>query len=144
MKCLAGGTPTPHCRVLFGGKATFTGTLWGQGDYDLEGTDPAALPEGKITYEGSELITGGVKGCGRGTYIIDATEGYTDMTTYDPLTDSAEGYSKWQVRPGGGTGDLTNLVSGSGELRWKMHVKGFANITHFGEGDLTGAITCRD
>ncbi|HUR76988.1 MAG TPA: hypothetical protein VMZ22_03495 [Acidimicrobiales bacterium] len=145
-KCLGGATSTPECRVLFGGDATVTGTMWGDEEYDLSGGDPSALSEGKIAFEGTMYMNGGVEGCGTGTYILEATEGYIDMTTYDPLTDSAEGFTKWRLRPGSGTGELTNLVSGSGELHGEIHWAGgnAASITpHFGEGDITGTITCR-
>ena len=98
--------------MLFGGYATVTGTIWGEERYDLTGADPSALPDGKITFEGTQYMNGGVEGCGTGTYIFEVTEGYIDMNTYDPLTDTAEGYNKWQLRPGSGTGELTNLVSG--------------------------------
>ncbi len=56
----------------------------------------------------------------------------------------APGYNKWQLRPGSGTGELTNLVSGSGEVTWTVHALGLVGGTPVeGEGDLTGTITCR-
>ncbi|MGQ0434928.1 MAG: hypothetical protein ACT452_21270 [Microthrixaceae bacterium] len=141
--CRGGETSKPECRVLFAGNATLTGTMWGDEYYDLTGADPSALPAGKITYEGTQYMNGGVEGCGTGTYILEVTEGYIDMTTYDPLTDSAEAHNKWQLRPSSGTGELTNLVSGSGELHGRIHVAGAAGITpNFGDGDFTGTITC--
>jgi len=142
-KCGSGETFTPECHTLFGGEATFTGTMWGDERYDLQGPIPLALPDGKMAYEGTAYIDGGVVGCGTGTYILEATEGYVDMTTYNPVTDSARGFNKWHLRPGSGTGELTNLISGSGETHWEMHGLGAAGIGYFGDGDFTGTITCR-
>ena len=144
--CLGGATSTPECRVLFGGEATVTGTMWGHEAYDLSGGDPSALPAGKITFEGTMYMNGGVEGCGTGTYILEGTEGEIDMTKYDAITDSAPASAKWRLRPGSGTGELTNLVSGSGELHGKIHLAGgnAAGVRpYFGDGDFTGTITCR-
>lgn len=142
-QCSGLATFTPTCGARNVGHATFTGTMWGDEYYDLTGMDPTALP-GRITYEGVGYITGGVEGCGTGTFIIDNTEGYIDMNQYHPLTDSAPGFNRWTLRPGSGTGELTNLVSGSGVNNWTFHPSGAAGINPLeGEGDFTGTITCR-
>ena len=142
-QCRGLATFTPDCGIRETGYSTFTGTMWGDEHYDLTGADPSALPDGKITYEGAAYITGGVEGCGTGTYILDNTDGYIDMTKYDPITDSAPGYNKWHLRPGSGTGELTNLVSGEGVNNWTIHLAGTVGVTPMeGEGDFTGTITC--
>jgi len=70
-------------------------------------------------------------------------EGYIDMTRFNPLTNSAPGYNKWRLRPGSGTGELTNLVSGQGENHWTVYFVGTGGDPEkFGEGDFTGTVTC--
>lgn len=131
----------PDCQLRYVGTATFTGTMWGDEYYDLTGW---VTPGGQITYEGYASITGGVEGCGTGSYIIDGYEGSTDMTRYDPVTHGAPGYVKWRLRPGSGTGQLTNLVSGEGEVHWTDYfVEHNGDTNKAGEGDVTGTITCR-
>jgi len=130
----------PECQGRYVGTATFTGTMWGDDHYDLEGW---ATPDGRITYEGPNYITGGVKGCGTGSYIIEDYDGYIDMTKFDPLTNSAPGYNQWRLRPGSGTGELTNLVSGQGKNVWTVYFAGKdGDPEKFGEGDFTGTVTC--
>lgn len=131
---------SPDCGLRFVGTATFTGTMHGEVYYDLTGS---ITPEGKVTYEGPDYIDGGVTGCGTGTYIIDDSEGYVDMTKYDPITNSAPGFNRWTLRPGSGTGELKNLVSGKGVNHWRMYFSGFLGMGHYGKGHFTGSITCR-
>jgi hypothetical protein len=97
-----------------------------------------------VANTGKEKRHGGVQGCGSGTYILDDSDGYIDMTQYNPVTDSAPGFNRWTFRPGSGTGELTNLVSGSGVNNWTFHLSGSLGVTPLeGEGDFTGTITCR-
>jgi hypothetical protein len=141
-QCWGLATFIPECHARNVGHATFTGTMRGDQYYELHGT---VTPDGKITYEGPAYFTGGtIEGCGTGTFILDETKGYVDMSEYDPITDSAPGFNEWQLRPGSGTGELTNLVSGSGVNNWTFHPAGAAGITQLeGEGDFTGTITCQ-
>lgn len=142
-QCLGLATVTPECRAHNVGTATFTGTMWGDDYYDLT-TSTSSQSPGHITYEGPNYITGGVEGCGTGSYIIDDYKGDIDMTKYDPLTNSAPGYNTWRLRPGSGTGELTNLVSGEGVNHWRYYFGGRnGDPEKFGEGDFTGTITCR-
>jgi len=131
---------TPECKLRYIGTASFTGTLFGPEHYDLYGL---ATPDGRITYEGTAYFSGGITGCGAGSYIIDVEDGYIDMTRFDPLTNSAPGHNNWRVRPGSGTGELTNLVSGQGVTNWTAYFAGKPGSPEtFGEGDFTGSITC--
>ena len=140
-ECSGIATATPTCRGHYVGPVTFTGTMWGDAHYDQAGW---VTPDGRITYEGPDYITGGVEGCGTGSYILDMNDGgYIDMTKFDPLTNSAPGYNTWRLRPGSGTGELTNLVSGQGENHWTAYFAGKGGDPEkFGEGDFTGSITC--
>ena len=137
-------TVTPECRAHYIGTATLTGTLWGDDSYDLT-TSTSSQSPGYITYEGPNYVTGGVEGCGTGSYIFDDYGGKIDMTQYDPLTNSAPGYNIWRLRPGSGTGELTNLVSGEGENHWRIYFGGGkdGDPDQYGVGDFTGTITCR-
>ena len=141
VQCAGVLTLAPACVAHVYGTATFTGTMWGDVSYDNYGS---ATPDGKLTYEGPDYIDGGVIGCGTGTYIIEDTKGYVDMSQFDPLTNSAPAHNEWHLRAGSGTGELTNLVSGSGENHWREYFVGKdGDSTKAGEGDFTGTITCR-
>lgn len=138
--CSGLSTGSPTCRARNAGYATFTGTLYGEEYYDLEGT---VTTDRHITYEGPAYVTGGVQGCGKGSYILEITNGYIDMKKYDPVTNSAPGFNEWSYRPGSGTGELTNLISGSGVNHWTIYWSGAAGVTPVeGEGDFTGTIRC--
>lgn len=139
-KCSGLPTASATCRATTTGYADYTGTLYGKDYYDLDGT---LTTDGKITYQGPAYFTGGVQGCGKGAYILDITDGYVDMTKYDPVTNSAPGFNKWRYRPGSGTGALKNLVSGSGVNHWTVYWSGAVGLSPvFGEGDFTGTIKC--
>lgn len=134
-------TLTPDCRGYYDGPATFTGTMWGDAYYRTQGW---VTPDGNIRSEGYDEVTGGVQECGTGSYVIEVYDGYIDMTQFDPLTNSAPAYTKWRLRPGSGTGQLTNLVSGEGEIYWREYFVGKGgDPAKAGEGDFTGTITCR-
>jgi len=135
---------TPDCRLRYVGKATFTGTMWGPETFDLQSNDEGiATKDGHITYEGHGTITGGVVGCGTGSYTLEGA-GYVDMSQFNPVTQSAPGYNTWRLRPGSGTGQLTNLVSGQGVNNWTYYPVGKnGDPNQSGEGDFTGTITCR-
>jgi hypothetical protein len=114
--------------------------MWGELSYDLTGWGTA---DGKLRYEGPDYVTGGVQGCGTGSYIVDDYDGYIDLTKYDPVTNSAPGFNRWRVRAGSGTGQLTNLVSGEGVNYWRDYLAGDAGLApYLGVGDFTGTITC--
>lgn len=133
---------SPQCRFYETGRSTFTGTFYGDEHYYLNGE--LIRPDGTTTYQGFGQLTGGVRGCGTGTFVFDGTEGTIDWTKLDPITGTAPGYNKWHVRPGSGTGGLTGLVSGEGITTWRISVTGTAGVTPTeGEGDFTGKVTCR-
>jgi hypothetical protein len=124
------------------GHSTDTGTVYGDDYYYLDGE--LVRPDGKTTYQGFARVTGGVLGCGTGTYVLDITEGTIDWTKLDPITGTAPGSNEWRVRPGSGTGGLTGLVSGEGITMWRVSVTGLAGVTPVeGEGDFTGKVICR-
>jgi len=142
-QCGGLGALKPECHVHYLGRATFTGTMYGDVSFDLT-TPTASQSPGHITYEGPDNITGGVVGCGTGSYVIVDSNGDIDMTKYDPITNSAPGYNTWKLRPGSGTGELTNLLSGEGENHWREYFSGKPGAPDtYGEGDFTGTITCR-
>ncbi len=132
------GGAAAECMAHGTGTATFTGTMYGDVYYDM------AFPDGNGDYYGPDYVTGGVEGCGKGSYIIDDYEGSIDWANYDPATNSAPGFNKWRLRAGSGTGQLTNLVSGEGENHWRINFNGQLGLAEtMGEGDFTGTITCR-
>jgi hypothetical protein len=129
----------PAC---FAGYAYFTGTFVGEAYYELAGPPPDS--QGNVIYEGAERVTGSIRGCGKGSFILDITEGKIYTTRFDAATQSAPGYNRWSVRRGSGTGGLAGLVSGSGENHWRMFaVAPDPAAPRFGEGDFTGQVTCR-
>lgn len=135
---------TPDCRMRYAGTSTYTGTFWGHETNDLHSTDEGVVtPGGHLTYEGDAVLTGGIVGCGTGSFTFYG-KGFIDMSRYDPITNSAPGYNDWHIRPGSGTGQLTNLVSGGGDGHWTYYSVGKNNDPNqSGEGDFTGTITCR-
>jgi hypothetical protein len=142
--CWGVSTITPGCRVHYVGLARFTGTIWGDEYSDASNTEEGLTPDGKLHYEGPDYITGGVEGCGTGTFILDTYEGNVDFSRFDPLTNTAPGANKWRLRRGSGTGELVNLVSGEGDTAWTVYLGGNGGDSQrFGEGDFTGTITCR-
>lgn len=154
IQCRGVVTLTPECLAHVYGTTTFTGTLWGSIQYDNYGMaevlrnptpEPDGRPNEKVSYEGPDFVTGGVVGCGTGSYIIEDYDGYVDLNRFDPLTHSAPGFNKWRLRPGSGTGQLTNLISGEGVNHWTEYFVGKdGDSQKAGEGEFTGTITCRN
>ncbi len=135
---------TPDCRLRYAGKSTYTGTMWGRESYDIQSSDEGiATKDGHLTYEGHGTITGGIVGCGTGSYTFYG-KGYIDFSRFDPVTQSAPGYDTWRLLPESGTGQLTNLVSGHGVNNWTFYAVGKnGDPKQSGEGKETGTITCR-
>ena len=140
-ECSGLSTASPSCGARLTGYATFTGTLYGKEYYDL--VSRKVTPDGQIGFDGAGYFTGGVQGCGKGSYTLDMA-GSVEMGKYDPVTTSTPASNEWRYRPGSGTGELTNLVSGSGVNHFTVYWSGAVGVAPvFGEGDFTGTIRCR-
>ena len=137
-------SPPPRidtCRGNAVGPVTFTGTMHGDATYDESGW---VEPDGTIRYDGADYVDGGIKGCGKGRYVIETFDGYIDMKRYDPATNSAPGFNAWRVRAGGGTGEIGSVIGGHGVNHWRAYFGWYAGMSvHFGEGTFTGTIRCR-
>jgi hypothetical protein len=144
--CSGLSTSGPVCYATVRGKATFTKSIKGVQDF-VCGTDAAhaLTPDGKLTYTCTGVVfTATLEGCGSGTIIADETGGYIDLAKYNAKTDSAPAFNRWKIRGGSGTGQLQDVVSGSGENHWMEHLKGEVDpMVYSGTGHFTGTISCR-
>ncbi|MEV0032719.1 hypothetical protein [Nocardia sp. NPDC050793] len=123
--------------VAMEGHATFTGKWQGAADYKAcfyRGLPN--LPLGTEYFYGTETFTGSVDGCGTGSMTYKLSDGYVSPNV-DPVTGQRSGQQIWQISPGGGSGDLAAVNSGSGGARF--------TISAVGEnaGTFTGELRCQ-
>jgi len=124
-----------QCALVMGGLSIYTGGIAGAERFLClsEG-----LPsDGKLRYSCNArfLAPTKVAGCGTGTFSITVTNGETDLTAPDLVTQSFPGKGDWVVDAGSGTGDLRRL-SGAGHIVWHL------DLTGASYGDVTGTVTC--
>lgn len=139
-----------RCRLLVTGSAQWTGTLQGGASYVLDAWFDTTAP-GRLLYEstgdqGNHFVDVTVEGCGRGGFLMEEWDGRVDIAppaNYDLTTNRGEGFNKWRVRPGSGTGQLVGLT-GSGVNNWTYHdARHPVQYGNYGEGIFTGTVTCR-
>jgi hypothetical protein len=136
VECRGLASGEPRCVGLFGGPATFTGTIQGVTYYD--GSGPTA--DGHM-YEGPDIFEDAViEGCGRGGFSLDTFGGEMFVDAH-PEDGSTGGFNGWRLRPGSGTGGLSGLASGEGENHWHQYWSESGTET-WGRGLYTGTITC--
>lgn len=143
--CRGFASNAPACSWGVTGVATFTGTIWGNAPFECSSDLPTATPDGKLLYTCSDYVTGGVDGCGTGSFVVEAPYGYLDLAKYDPVTNTVPGFNTWTIRPNSATGTLADhLVSGHGENHWTYFVNGQLGLQRdMGRGHFSGTITCR-
>ncbi|WP_281918944.1 hypothetical protein [Nocardia sputorum] len=93
------------------------------------------LPVGIEYFYGTETFTGSVDGCGNGTMTYRLTDGYVSPDV-DTATGRRSGQQKWRISPDGGSGDLTNVRSGSGAAQFII------SATGENDGTFTGELRC--
>lgn len=127
------------CKLHLVGPSTFTGTIDAKVSLDY-----LAWPDGvNLRYTGTDYIVGSVAGCGTGSFVIDYPEGLVNQDRFNPMTQGEPGWNTWVLRKGSGTGGLTNLVSGSGEMYFTAYpLRGHDQSETFANGDITGTFTC--
>jgi len=127
------------CRVYFKGASTFTGGIDGRETYNLGSWQD---PRGGLAYEGPVMFDATVRGCGKGTFQMQVTEGFIDAKTFNFDGSGGEkGYNLWRVLPSTATGELAGrLLGGSGETNWTLHT--LEPDDDFGVGTFTGTLTC--
>lgn len=137
-------TSAPGCDATVRGEAKFTGSVAGNERFTCSTDAAHALtPEGHLTYTCVGYFTGSIRGCGSGSFIFDNPNGYIDLSKYDPQTNTSPAYNDWSYRRGSGTGNLQNLVSGSGVNHWTEHFDGEVDSSKYsGTGHFTGTISC--
>ena len=128
-------TASLQCGAVVGGVSTYTGSIAGNETFSCltEG-----LPsDGELRYSchARFLAPTEVAGCGTGTFSITITNGETDLTAPDLVTQTFPGKADWVVDAGSGMGDLRRL-SGAGHIVWHL------NFAGGGYGDVTGTVTC--
>jgi len=135
----------PSCSWSATGDATFTGTFFGDSPFDCSSELPSFTADGKLMFTCNDYVSGGVVGCGTGSFVVEDPYAYIDFSKYDPATNTAPGYNTWNIRPRSATGTLADhLVSGAGENHWTFYTKGELGLQHdSGRGHFSGRITCR-
>jgi len=136
------------CRMYVAGVAYFTGGVIGVQHYNLG----AWFDEkGRLAYEGRPTFDAVVKGCGKGTFQVEETEGWIDYTMLDTTTGGAKGFNRWRVLPETATGELAGrLLGGGGVNNWMSYTLGKLDgggspggEREGGRGTFTGTLTCR-
>jgi len=117
------------------GDATFgvqAGDTWhGSSVYDLC-LVPAATPN-SFTFSGTETFTGTVDGCGTGSMTYTLSEGFVQLS---PIPTSPNGFQRWSIVPGAGTGGLTGVTGGEGVGIFTIQ------LTLANEGFFAGLLAC--
>jgi hypothetical protein len=130
----ASSLPCPGGQAIRG-DATFgvrAGDTWhGTSVYDLC-LVPASTP-GSFTFSGIETFTGTVDGCGAGSMTYTIADGFAQLVP-DPT--APNGFQRWTIVPGAGTGDLAGVTGGAGVGIFTIQ-QTLAN-----EGYFAGFLTC--
>jgi len=122
------------CRGRVVGRTVWTGDIRGTATYVLNFTPN---PDGTLSYDGLESITGTVLDCGGGQFDLRITRGvYDPKRNLDSPGEPIKDQDNWQVAAGSGTRDLVGISGRGTEI-----------ITEFNNGktkaDLRGLVACK-